>query len=185
MRHDRTNEERYREAARWYLARGERAKTLFLFQNAMQVYPKGAGEDISFLDENGFTMEEIRAILPERAPAYIAFARHLKDLQEDDAAANAYRQALRYVQNEERVEAAPFAEAGRYFLQADRPDEAAHVLQQGVNLLPSHAGLRQQLAAVYLLLGLHERAVAEYRMVLTLEPGNEKIRALLQNIEGR
>jgi len=185
MRHDRTNEERYRDAAAWYLARGERERTLFLSQTAMQVYPRGAGEDIAFLYDNGFTKEEIRAILPERVAAYIAFARYLKDLQEDDAAANAYRQALRCVQNEERVEAAPFSEAGRYFLQADRPDEAAQVLQEGVRLLPSHAGLRQQLAAVYLLLGLHERAVAEYRMVLTLEPGNEKIRALLQNIEGR
>ena len=184
IRHDRTNEERYRDVAGWLIDQGERDEALGLSQNAMQVYPQGAGEDIAFLYNNGFSNKEIRAVLPERAPAHLAFAWHLKELHEDDATANAFRQALRYMQNEEKPQPAAFLEAGRYFLTAGQPGEAALALQEGVKLLPSHIGLRQQLAAVYTQLGLPDKAAAEYRMALTLEPGNEKIRMLLKKIEG-
>jgi len=185
IRHDRANDERYRDVAGWYFYMGDREKALNLSQAAMQVYPEGAGEDIAFLYDNGFTNIEIRAILPERAPAYLAFARHLKGLQEDDAATNAYRQAMRYMQNEEKVQPRAFLEAGKYFLAAGQPGEAALVLQEGVRLLPSHVGLRQELAAVYTQLGLPDKAAAEYRIALTLEPGNDKIRMLLKKIEAQ
>ena len=185
IRHDRANEVRYRDAASWFFYRGDREKTLTLSQAAMQVYPEGAGEDIAFLYTNGFSNKEIRAILPERVPAHLAFARHLKELHEDDGAANGYRQALRYMQNEKKVLPGPFLEAGGYFLAAGQPGEAALILQEGVRLLPSHVRLRQQLAAVYAELGLPDKAAAEYRMALTLEPGNEKIRMLLNKIEAQ
>jgi O-antigen ligase/Tfp pilus assembly protein PilF len=185
IRHDRANEERCRDVAAWYANRGEKHKALVLSQSAMQVYPEGAGEDIAFLYNSGFTNKEIRAILPERAPAHLAFARHLQKLGEDDAAASAYREALKYVQVEESPQAVIFSEAGGYFLKTGQPGEAALILQEGVRLLPSHAGLRQQLAAAYTQLGLPDKAAAEYRMALTLEPGNEKIRLLLKKIEAQ
>ena len=104
-------------------------------------------------------------------------------MHEDDAAAYAYRQALEYMQTEAKPWAAPFLEASRYFLAAGQPGEATLVLQEGVKLLPANAGLRQQLAALYIELGLPDKAAAEYEMALTLEPGNEKIMMLLKKLE--
>lgn len=182
VRHDRANARRYERYGSWLLAVGKRKKALEIFSRSMRAAPRTAGTIIPDLIEAGFTVPEITAILPERMRPYEVLARHLADKGHVKEADKLYTHALKLAAKEPKIQAWLFNAPWQFYRKHKLSAKALAVLRRGIVLLPHNAALRLKLAKTYERLGDVDKAVAAYRNVLILKPGQrqaaERLKAL-------
>ncbi len=182
IRHDRANAKRYERYGVWLLAIGEREKALEIFSRAMRIVPRAGKTIIPDLLKAGFAPNTIAAILPERMRPYMVLARLLAGRGEMEEADRLYTHALELAAKEPKIRAWFFNAPFKFYQRRKMPEKALTVLRLGAALLPDDVGLRLKLARLYERQGDRDKAVAAYRKVLALKPGQrqaaERLKAL-------
>ncbi len=174
VRHDRANAQRYELYGRWLLVTGKREKALEVFSRAMRAAPKAAKTIIPALMGAGFAPSTIAAKLPERMRPYMVLAGLLTGKGRIKEVDKLYRHALELAAKEPKLRAWFFNAPFKFYQRRKQPVKALTVLRRGIALLPENAGLRLKLAMLYERQGERDKAVAAYRKVLRLKPGQRQ-----------
>ncbi len=182
VRHDRADAKRYERYGRWLLTIARRKKALEIFGRAMRAAPRAAKTIIPYLMVAGFVPPAIAAILPERMRPYELLAGRLADKGRGQEADKLYGRALELAAKEPKLRAWFFNAPFKFYQRRQQPVKALAVLRRGLVLLPDDVGLRLKLAGFYEQRGDSDKAVAVYRKVLRLKPGQrqaaKRLRAL-------
>lgn len=169
--------------AGWLLQTGER-------QDAVEVMRKGARDYRNLVSSYfalfmgySFSREEITDILPESTASWIRLGKFMEkrgDLIESEY----YRShALAYLDREKIIKPWYFSQLYGFYRRLKQEDKAVTVLRQAIERLPNYVPFHVYLGNYYKEEGIDYRAREEYKQALLLEPGNEKIRNKLKQLE--
>ncbi|MBU4264342.1 MAG: O-antigen ligase family protein [Proteobacteria bacterium] len=183
IRHDRSNGDRYREYGQWLIrSNGNMETALKVYGQAMDLNPEYAKDDIQFLAGKGYRDRDIQLALPDRVRPHLAFAEFLVKNGEEVMAESAYRNALKYGENETGSLAYAYQKVYDFFARRNRYDEALEIMLQATAHEPKHVSLHLIAAKLYEKMGLMAKATDEYRKVLTIEPRNKSAQQRFQDL---
>ena len=77
-----------------------------------------------------------------------------------------------------------YFQTGRLYFNLERADEAIKMFEQAVIITPQYANARYALALSYQSVGRTDDALIQYKLVDQLVPGNENVRALIEQLGG-
>jgi tetratricopeptide (TPR) repeat protein len=133
---------------------------------------------------NGFSKDDMRAALPDKAQPRLMFAEYLSAIG-DPLAADSYFNALDLAAKETKASAGWFLKANRYFTMNKREEDSMRVLQLAVKTLPDDVGLRIRLGQLYEKTGIIYRAKEEYQQALLIDPSNKTALKRMADLKDR
>jgi tetratricopeptide (TPR) repeat protein/O-antigen ligase len=182
IEYDISNPERYKTCAAWFLSRGRKDDGLHYVKMAISLAPEKTREYIALLVLNNLTDEEIKKALPDRSAAYLQFADYLEKTGNDPMAEEAYRDALYFMKDEQKVNRSHFFTLYGHYRKKERYDDALNVMRRAIEVLPKDPQIRIATASLYEKLGIRYKAIEEYRTVLVLDPGNREASRRLEGL---
>jgi O-antigen ligase/tetratricopeptide (TPR) repeat protein len=180
---DRENPLMYKRYASWLLSKGNRERAPDYLKSAIALEPDKTREYVTLLVLYGWNDSEIRTALPAMAGPRLLFADYLSKTGKKVLAAEEYRSAIGFAENEKETRASYFYQAYRYFMKTGMIDDALSVMRKGEELLPGDVGIKMALAEAYEKAGIPYRAAEEYRKVLVIDPDNRAARKKIAESE--
>ncbi len=165
------------------LRTGERQEAVAVMKKGARSYRRIVPSFFPLFMAYSFSREEISDILPESTASWVRFGKFMEDRGEM-AEAQYYRsRALEYLDNEKRIKPWHFGQLYGFYRRRKQEDKALAVLRQAIERLPDYAPFHVYLGDYYKKEGVDYRAGEEYEQALLLEPGNEKVRSKLKQLE--
>jgi tetratricopeptide (TPR) repeat protein len=180
---DPRNASLYRVYGSWLLSRGKPGEGLLHARKAVSLDPAGTEQFITLMVLYGMTDEEILNALPEKSDPLFRFASYLLGVGREDLAEEAYREGLRNVDREERIQPRYYFTFSNFYRQRGRYDEALMVMREAIAAVPESGPLRERAAALYEKVGNTYRAAEEYQAALLINPGSENARQGLERVK--
>ncbi|MEW6109626.1 MAG: O-antigen ligase family protein [Nitrospirota bacterium] len=180
---DAINASRYRVYALWLLSHGKKEKGIIKIREAIFLEPKRTGEYITTMVLNGLSDIDIVKAIPEKSEAGVIFADYLLRTGQEEMAEKTYLDALGYAEDENDSSPSIFSRVYEYFRAKGEYDNALSVIRRASRKFPDDISTRLLAARAYEEAGIFYRAIAEYKKVLILDPGNSKAREKLDVIK--
>jgi O-antigen ligase len=169
--------------AEWLMNQNRIPEATAALQQGMERFPDLSKRLPSLLLRNQFSREEIEAILPQKASAWIQVGNFAEKMGKTEDAEYYRLHALDFLEQEETIQPWYFNQIYRFYRKQKRTEDAVAILRKGIEYLPNHAPFHLYLGDYYKQQNIIYRAKEEYEQALMLEPGNEKIRKRLQNLK--
>ena len=172
----------YRRYAVWLLSVGKRDEGLKMMRKAIFIEPDKTREYITLMILNNLSDADIRSALPDYVIPHQIFADFLSKTGNDVMAEEEYLNSLRYLGNSGGVKPAFFDQVIQFYMKRGRNEEALEIVKKGRQSLPADFGLRVRSAEIYEKLGQNEKAEAEYRRALSIDPANRYVKQRLDKL---
>ena len=191
-RRDVNSSHRYANYAYWLLENGNRDKGVETMRQAIAMSPRQTRRYLELLvDDQLLANNELARVLPERVESRIVFAEYLEEhLTEGliegkriDLVNAAYKDAMSYLDKEEKVQPPHIFKIYRYYMKQKRYEDALAVMQKGMTRLPENGKIRATVGSLYEKLGIPYRAVEEYKTALVFDPKNKLAKRRLQKLQ--
>jgi tetratricopeptide (TPR) repeat protein len=124
-------------------------------------------------------------LLPDAPLAQLALGEFLAARAETTLAVARFRRAVLLADNDGGGEPDVFERAGEFFLIQGLHPEALEMVQTGLLHHPARLPLRRLAGGLYEKLGIHYRAIEEYRQCLVLDPADPEARRRLAALSGQ
>lgn len=170
--------------AEWLIRQGRLTEAKDALQLGLQRFPMLSQKLPLLLLSSTLSRDEITAILPHRAEAWIKMASFSEKLGQKDDKAYYLRHALDFIDQEPDLKPRYFGRIYWFYMQQKQIPEAMAVLRSGIQHLPGTASLHILLGDAYRRQQIPYRAREEYQEALLLDPGNDKITRRLKKLEG-
>lgn len=167
----------------WLLGQSEFDKGIPAAREMLDQYPDLAQSFMVMLQESPLPPKIIPHTLPERVAARIAYANLLEKEGDLQGAAEAYDVALSYMDREQTIKPSFFHQPVSFFRKQKDEARLLAVLQQAVTYLPNEFSFRLQLGDLYIIQGMHRKALEEYRFAQQIKPGDLQIQQRLKTLE--
>ncbi|WP_321283943.1 O-antigen ligase family protein [uncultured Vibrio sp.] len=166
----------------WLLGQEDAQKGVLAARAMLEEHPQLSSSFYTILENSPLPPELIPQTLPERVQPYLAYAALLEKRGLADGAATTYDLALSYMDQEEDVKPAHFAQPLRFFRIQKDEDRILAVLKKAVNRLPNEFSFHLQLGDQYARQGMNRKAVEEYRMALQLKPDERRVQQRIEDL---
>ncbi len=170
--------------AEWLLQQGNREEAMSVLKQGADQFPTLARELPPLLLGSNYNREEISAILPRKASAWIQFGGLAEKLGRMEDAEYYRLHALDFLAEEESIQAHYFTQIYSFYLKQKRTDDAVAILRQGIEWLPDYAPFHIYLGDYYKEEKIPYRAREEYEQALILDPGNKSVKRRLRRLQG-
>jgi tetratricopeptide (TPR) repeat protein len=151
-------------------------------QQALSLDPERTREYITLMVLNRLSDEDILRALPERVEPHLLFADYLYRTGKDRMAEGEYLNALKYINNENKITPVYFYSVYNYYMKKGLHAYALTIMRQAAESIPDDAGIRITTGDLYEKLNLTHKAAEEYKQALVIDPKNEGARKRLSNI---
>jgi tetratricopeptide (TPR) repeat protein len=131
---------------------------------------------------NRLSDEDIQRAIPDRVEPHLLFADYLSRTGQERMAEEEYFRALSHINNEQVIDPSFFHAVSQFYLRKERYEDALGIMTKAVELLPDNTGIRLTLGGLYEKLDLRQRALAEYRQILVIDPKNQPAKKRLEMI---
>lgn len=182
--HDVSNPERYKMCAGWLLGRGEVNEGVGYIQKAMALSPSknNIRECVSLLLYHDVSKETILELMPERVSPRFVFADIMARLGDTDFSRDVIVGSIDYIKHEEHISPWFFTKVYWVYMKEQNYDMALSVLQNAAHTLSDDARIHILAGDTYLKMGIHYRAVEEYKQALIIDPKNSKAKTKLDRL---
>lgn len=183
-RRDVKSSHRFANYAFWLMENNQRDKGLETVQHAIRLSPRWTRLYLSILSKEKLLEDkDLTLALPKRVEPHIIFAEYLAEEEKSDLAGGAYKNALRYLDEETEIKPSFFFRICQYYKKKKEYEAALEVMKKGMEYLPDNARIRVTAGALYEKLGINYRAVEEYKKALVLDPKNRQAKRRLERLE--
>lgn len=182
LRRNRFKPEQYKAVAYWYLGRrqwqeaGALLQQFFLLEPSVQLLKN----ELQTMSSMGMPEDIMKDYLPRQTKVLLAYGQFLHKKGQQDAAEQAFSQALALAENEEEPQPWYFLTPYSFYRQIKLDDKAFIAARLGVQKLPANFRLRVALGDILVKEGLLRKAEEEYRQALMLRPGDGKVKKRLE-----
>lgn len=166
----------------WLLEIGKREKAIETLKKALAGNPQFVGIAIPMLQSFSFTREEVVAVLPETVDAWVRYATYLEQTDASNVAGYFYEHSLDFLKQETKFKAEWFQRIYLYFKKRNETEKAVEVLRQGSRKTPNYAPFHIWLGDYYSQKGIIYRALEEYQQALLLDPNNQAVKNMIENL---
>lgn len=175
---------RHKNYSLWLFSRERRADATKEMKKAISLDPSNTRNYIMSLVLNGLDPDEIRGAIPDSPVSLVLYARYREEIGDADQALRAYLDALSLMKKSGKINPEIYGRIASIYEQKKLLEEAALLLNEGINKNPSDYGLRQALARVYEKLDV-PRAIGEYENMLKLNPADSHAKGRLKELGKR
>ena len=169
----------------WLLYKGERTEALKIIRERLETDRNFIIQANPILSHYKLSREELIAVLPENPGLWVKYGA-FREKQGDLEDALFFRKgALAFSDNRELAGPWLYSQLMHFYFRQKEYDLAMGVLRKGVEAFPDHAPFHVRLGDYYKKEGIVYRAKEEYERAVMLEPGNEKIRNKLKQLEDK
>ncbi len=168
---------------KWLMDQNRIPEATKVLQQAMERFPKLSKKLPALLLQDQLSKEEIKTILPPKASAWIQIGNFAEKMGKTEDVEYYRLHALDFLEQEKTINPWYFNQIYWFYKRQKRTEEAVAILRKGIEYLPNYAPFHLYLGDYYKQQNIIYRAKEEYRQVLILEPGNEKIRQRLQSLK--
>lgn len=183
-RRDKRSSFGFADYAFWLLKNNRRDKGLETMQHAIRLSPRSTRLYLDILiKEKLLEDKDLSRVLPKKVEPHILFAEYLAEENKPDSADAAYKNAMRYLDNETEIKPSVFFRVCKYYMKNKAYEAALEVMQKGMEYLPDNARIRVTAGSLYEKLDINYRAVEEYQKALVLDPRNKQAKKRLERLE--
>lgn len=160
------------------LSRGQRDQGIDYLKQAAFLNHKLVSKILTTLTIEGFSVDQMAAVIPETPEVIHTFAGFLDSLGQSSAADAQYLRAVAAMTAERKNRRLIHLIQQRFVKQGNMAD-ALTVLKRGEELLPEDADFRMFIGDIYLRQGLLFKARDKYEQALLLNPGHQGLKKRL------
>jgi len=168
----------------WLISRGRRDEALSEMSRAIALDPSNTRLYLTGLIVSGFSLEDIRAVIPENSLSLLLYGRFREERGEIDEALDAYMNALSTMKKEGIIMTEVYLRLGGIYEKRGMLKEALSVYKEAITQRPDDYSLRLRLGAIYEKLDIPYRAIEEYEKALVLNPSNRQLQIRLRRLRG-
>ncbi len=191
-RRDVNSSHRFANYAFWLLENQQKEKGIETMRHAISLSPRQTRWYLELLvDEELLGNTDLVRVLPKRVEPRTIFAEYLEEYlaghlikeKKDDLTQAAYKNALTYLNEEAEIKPSFFFKVYKHYVKQKQYEDALAVIQTGITYLPKNARLRATAGSLYEKLGIHYRAVEEYKTALIFDPKNRQAKRRLKKLQ--
>lgn len=184
MLRDTSNPEYCKYYAGWLFGRGAMAEGGRYLKRAMTLTQRrdDVKECIALMLYHGMDKEEILELMPDRVSPRFALADTMAALGDTDFSRDVIVGSLDYINQEENITPWLFTKVYWVYMKEHNYDMALSVLQKAARYLSDNAVIHTLSGDTYLKMGIHYRAVEEYKQALIIDPDNSKVKKKLERL---
>lgn len=169
----------------WLLSKGDRAGGIRQIRTTLELDDTFTDQALTAMILSGLDAGEMRQAVPDKPVPFLKFAQFLYTTGEKTQASLMYLQVLDMIETQDRINAWQFLAVYRFFTRQGNIKNAEQTLIRAEQALPENPDIKVTFGDLYKSQGILYKAREKYEQALYLDPGNQKAKKKLQDLENQ